>query len=557
MIRKLLLVSVIISISLSCANLNGQNLDSVTITVDANRPGKKLKHIWSYYGYDEANYTTSPDCMSLMKTVAQINTEDVFLRQHFLLNTGDGKAALKWGSTNIYTEDKNGNPIYSWKIIDEIMDAVLVSGCLPLVEIGFMPQALSVKPEPYKNSDTYRLDGGCFYPPKDYEKWAEFIRQWAQHCKERYRDIIFKWLWELWNEPNINYWRGTRQEYFKLFDYTEQALHAVMPEAIMGGPHTAGPDNEFFRSFLKHCDSGTNNVTGETGTRLDYIGFHAKGGTRLVDGHVQMNLGNQLRLHRSGFAKVAQFPKYKNTPIIIGEADPDGCAACPSAQFPERAYRNEPAYGAYVAAMMKYSLDLAEEYQVNLQGVVTWAFVFVDQPTFHGFRSLSTNGVHKPVLNVFKMLGMLRGRALPVSSAGSSNLQDMLHVGFRQQPDINGLAAADADAVRILIWNYHDDLVPSEPVRVELKVNLPDDFGGKAKLIHYRVDFQHSNAHTKWLELGSSPNPNPTQFGQLKKAMWLEMLEQPKTVAADKKQINVKFDLPRHGVSLIILEKQI
>lgn len=305
------------------------NGDYVTVTVDATRPAEELKHVWSYYGYDEANYTTTPDCISLMKTVQEINAEPVHLRQHFLLNSGDGKAYLKWGSTNIYTEDDNGDPVYSWQVMDAIMDAITASGCLPLVEIGFMPQDLSVRPEPYRNSDTYKLDGGCYYPPKDYDKWAELITQWVAHSKERYKDTIEKWLWELWNEPDISYWHGTEQDYSKLYDYTERALHEVMPGAVLGGPHTAGAGS-FLRNFLRHCDSGTNNATGKTGTRLDYIGFHAKGGTRLVDGHVQMNLGRQLRLHRNGFSIAAEFPRFRNTPIIIGEADPDGCAACPA-----------------------------------------------------------------------------------------------------------------------------------------------------------------------------------------------------------------------------------
>ena len=514
-----------------------------------------MKHVWSYYGYDEANFTTEPDCISLMKTVAEINSEPVHLRQHFLLNSGDGKAYLKWGSTNVYTEDENGKPIYSWDIMDSVMDAVISSECLPLVEIGFMPQALSVRPDPYKNSETYKLDGGCFYPPKDYDKWADLIREWITHSKQRYQDGVKNWLWELWNEPDISYWHGTQEEYFKLFDYTEYALHEILPQAILGGPHIAGVRNPFLKNFLKHCDSGTNYVTDQTGTRLDYIGFHAKGGTRLVDGHVRMNLGNQLRLHMAGFSTVAEFPRYKDTPIIIGEADPDGCAACPSETFPERGYRNSPAYGAYVAAMMKYSTDLAEQYQVNLKGVVTWAFMFADQPWFYGFRTLSTNGVHKPVLNVFKMLGQLTGDELPLTSTGSSELEELVSKGFRQKADINGIAAKDEKTVRIILWNYHDDLVPVEPNRVELKVDLPNDFGKRVKVTHYRVDSTHSDAYTKWLDLGRPQNPDPKQIKQLKEAMQLQMLEQVRKISVKNQQVNLKFDLPRHAVSLIVLEK--
>ena len=121
---------------------------TVSVNVDATKPGKPLKHVWQYYGYDECNYTTTPDCIDLMKTVAQINPEPVYLRQHFLLNSGDGTASPKWGSTNVYTENADGEPVYYWPILDGIFEAVIASGCRPLVEIGLMPKDLSVRPDP-------------------------------------------------------------------------------------------------------------------------------------------------------------------------------------------------------------------------------------------------------------------------------------------------------------------------------------------------------------------------------------------------------------------------
>ncbi|UCD48778.1 MAG: hypothetical protein JSW27_14735 [Phycisphaerales bacterium] len=524
----------------------------ISIHVDATQRGEPLKHVWSYYGYDECNYTTTPDCIALMEAAARMNAEPVYLRQHFLLNSGDGTAALKWGSTNTYTEDENGTPVYSWDLMDGIMDAVVASGCRPLVEIGFMPQALSSRPQPYRNSGTYRLDGGCFYPPRDYDKWAELMRQWVRHSAARYENVETEWLWELWNEPNINYWRGKFEEYCKLFDYTEKAVHDVLPGAVLGGPHTAGaPD--FLRRFLAHCATGTNHVSGQTGARLDYIGFHAKGGVRLDDGHVRMNLGNQLRIHRRGFGIVAEFPQYRNTPIIIGEADPDGCAGCPSSKFPERAYRNVPAYGAYEVATMKYSLDLAKRQAVNLRGVLTWAFMFDGQPYFEGFRTLATNGIHKPVLNAFKMLGQMTGDEIPVVSEGALALDAILSDSVRDRPDINGMAVADDGRVKVLLWNYHDALVEAEPAAIQLGVTLPAAFRA-VRLTHYRIDDAHSNAYTKWLELGRPQNPSAAQRDELRAAMQLETLESPRRMDVANGNVVLDFALPRFGLSLIVLE---
>jgi len=528
----------------------------VSIRVDATQRGKPLRHVWQYYGYDECNYTTTPDCKALMRTVAQINPEPVYLRQHFLLNSGDGIATPKWSSTNVYAEDSSGNPVYDWRIMDGIMDAVTESGCRPLVEIGLMPKDLSVRPDPYRPPKPFGPNEGIgvFFPPKDYEKWAELIRRWARHTKARYDSAEETWLWELWNEPDIFYFQGTYEDYEKLFEYTEKALHEVMPEAVFGGPHVAGV-GKFMQRFLTHCAKEKNSLTGKTGTRLDYIGFHAKGGVAFKDGYVRMSMRGQLQKHQKGFAMVAGFPEFRNTPIIIGEADPDGAAGMPASQSPSRGYRNVPAYGAYAAAMMKYSLDLAEAEKVNLKGVLTWAFMFDGMPWFEGYRTLATNGIHKPVLNAFKMLGRLKGDELPLTSDGAVGLDQILKDSVRARPDINGMAVADGQSVKILIWNYHDYLVPTEPAPIRLKVKLPPDFGSKARVIHYRIDDTHSNAHTKWLESGSPQNPDAQMLAKLKAAMELELLEPAKLIDIMDSEVMLEFELPRFGLSLVILNR--
>ncbi len=546
----LVLVVVVLS-SRICAQLS-----IVSVRVDATQRGKPLRHVWQYYGYDECNYTTTPDCKALMRTVAQINPEPVYLRQHFLLNSGDGIATPKWSSTNVYTEDENGRPVYDWRIMDGIMDAVTASGCRPLVEIGFMPKDLSVRPDPYRPPKPFGPNEGIgvFFPPKDYEKWAELIRRWARHTKARYENAEGTWLWELWNEPDIFYFQGTYEDYEKLFEYTEQALHEVMPAAVFGGPHVAGV-GKFMQRFLTHCAGEKNSLTGKTGTRLDYIGFHAKGGVAFKDGHVRMSMLGQLQKHQRGFAMVASFPEFRNTPIIIGEADPDGAAGMPASRSPSRGYRNVPAYGAYVAAMMKYSLDLAEAEKVNLKGVLTWAFMFDGMPWFEGYRTLATNGIHKPVLNAFKMLGRLKGKELPLKSDGAVGLDEILKASVRTQPDINGMAVADGQSVKILLWNYHDYLVPAEPAPIQLKVKLPPDFGSKAQVTHYRIDDTHSNAYTKWVELGSPQNPDAEMLAKLKAAMELEMLEPASLINITDSHATLQFELPRSGLSLVVLNK--
>ena len=523
---------------------------AVTISVDGSVAGTPLQPVWPFYGYDEVNYTTTPAGQNLLGALAQMNRAPVHVRTHFLLNTGDGTASLKWGSTNVYTETAAGMPVYSWTLLDGIMDSIIGAGAFPFAEIAFMPEALSVHPTPYQNSGVYQLDGGCFYPPKDYGKWSALIQAWASHVKGRYPNAESTWQWELWNEPNIGYWHGTFAEYAKLYDYTESALHAVLPNAPLGGPAETAPGN-FLKQFLDHCATGTNAVTGKVGTRLDMVTFHAKGGVTVTGSHVEMNLGHQLALHQAGFSAVANVPAFKSKPIVVTEADPDGCAACSAAQTPADAYRNSPAYAAYEVAMMKHSLELAERTGVNLRGLVTWAFLFNDGKYFPGYRVLQGNGIDLPVLNAFKLLGALSGNRVPATSSGARPLDELLKNSVRQEPDIDALATRSGRAIQVLVWHYHDDLVPAAASPVSLSLKVPADFGARALLTHVRADETHGDAYTVWVAQGKPATPSPTQIQQLKDGMQPVALEPARSVDVEAGVVNVAFDLPRFGISLL------
>ena len=123
------------------------------------------------------------------------------------------------------------------------------------------------------------LDGGCFYPPTDYTKWSNLIKAWATHENARYPNVESSWLWELWNEPDINYWHGTFADYAKLYDYTEAAVHQVLPNAQVGGPAVASAGGSFLTQFLQHCATGAN-ALGGTGARLDLISLPRQGRRR-------------------------------------------------------------------------------------------------------------------------------------------------------------------------------------------------------------------------------------------------------------------------------------
>jgi xylan 1,4-beta-xylosidase len=534
----------------------------VAIRVDASSRQGPMKPVWAFFGYDEPNYTYMKDGRKLLSELAELRPAPVYVRTHNLLTSGDGTPALKWGSTNAYTEDVGGKPRYDWTIVDRIFDTLLARRLKPLVEIGFMPEALSMKPQPYRHhwapGDQYNnVFTGWAYPPKNYDTWRELVYQWVRHSVEKYgRAEVESWWWEVWNEPDIGYWQGTPEEYFKLYDYAADGLKRALPTARVGGPHVTGPNGarpqKFLRDFVQHCLTGRNEATGKTGSPLDYVGFHAKGAPRVTDaGHVRMGISNHLTAIANGFAIVASYPELKDLPIIIGESDPEGCAACPARAYPQNGYRNGTMYSSYTAEQIARTYELARRHNVNLLGSVTWAFEFEDQPYFDGFRDLATNGIDKPVLNVFRMFGRMAGEFVAVESSGALPLDTVRDNGVREQPDVNAIATRKERTVSVLVWNYHDDDVPAPAAEVDLLVDhVPD---GPVTVDHARVDADHSNAYEAWKRMGSPQKPTADQYAQLEKAGQLAQIGPPQRLAASEGRVRLSFTLPRQGVSLVTI----
>jgi xylan 1,4-beta-xylosidase len=263
-----------------------------------------------------------------------------------------------------------------------------------------------------------------------------------------------------------------------------------------------------------------------------------------------MNLGTQLRDISRGFEIISSYPEFKHLPVIIGESDPEGCAACSVKDYPENAYRNGTLYSSYTAAAFAREFQLADAFGVHFEGAVTWAFEFEDQPWFNGYRSLATNGIDKPVLNVFRMFAMMRGKRARVSGDIAYDLVTIRDSSVRgERPDINALAAIDSAAATIMIWNYHDVNSTGENNRVLLQITgIPVK---RATLYHYRIDRDHSNAYTAWLNIGSPQNLTADQYRELEETAKLELYEKPKTVRIRAGKTETSIILPRQGVSLL------
>lgn len=514
-----------------------QATEPVRITVHLDEPIGKIRPIWNYFGYDEAGTTLTREGRHLLGELDKLSDDPIRIRVHHLLTSGDGELALKWSSTNVYTEDEHGNPIYDWTRMDAIMDELVRPGIEPFVQAGFMPRDLSSQPEPYTPKLTHRglpqnmVSGGAFYPPKDYKKWQNLIAAWAQHCVERYgRAKAESWLWEPWNEPESPYWKGTMDEFFMLYDHFAAGVKSVLPHAKIGGPHVTDPGwkqgDIFMEAFLEHCRTGLNSATGEIGAPLDFIAFHAKGTTQLDEqGRVEMNLRNQLQTIATYSEIIASFPEFAQLPIFIGESDPEGCAGCPATLDPERDYRRTSQFAAYTAASFLRKQDLVERTGGNLQGAVSWAFTFHDQPWFNGLRALTTNEVALPVFNTFKLFALLeRSQRVRVEHPTMISTDEIIADSVRGRSDV-GLVATENGA---LLWNYHD--VAGDGENVNLNLVFETKSTAETQVVSaLRIDSRHANAYTAWQQMGEPQSPSPEQIKALHFAAKMKVEELPFT----------------------------
>ena len=211
-------------------------------------------------------------------------------------------------------------------------------------------------------------------------------------------------------------------------------------------------------------------------------------------------------------------------------------------------------YSSYTAASFARVHDLAAKHGVAVEGALTWAFEFEDQPWFAGFRALATNGIALPVLNVFRMFSKMAGERVAVESSAAVPLERIVAEGVRSAADVAALASREPTRLSVLAWHYHDDDVAGDDAAVSLTVSGLPAALREAKLTQYRIDDGHSNAHAAWKRMGSPIAPSREQYDALEAASRLTALEEPKAVAVASGAVRLELALPRQAVSLLVLE---
>ncbi|WP_432546122.1 GH39 family glycosyl hydrolase [Kineococcus sp. SYSU DK004] len=543
------------------------HVESATVVVDASSDRGPLTRIWESIGYDEINWTYTPTGKQLLRTFAELSPRPFHVRPHYVFCSGTGFGIPHWGNGNVYHEDADGNPHYDFTIVDQTYDAIVGAGHHVLVELAFTPRDLLPpeadelkvvsSPTVYSNYEA----GAWAYPPKDYEKWRGLVAAHAQHCLDRYgAEEVGEWLWELWNEPDIFYWKGTTQQFCDLYTVTAEAVRSVLPDAKVGGPAVTGGGVQFLRDFLTH--------TSENDVPLDFVSFHTKGsaftpwrvyGPTGGPAPEQQNPSAHKMLFeiRRMLRVMAEFPQYHDLPAIVDECDagvPAHYSVYDNANFQ---FQNTEYYPVFQVKLFKKVLDLNDTETATVTQATSWSFYFEGERYFEGTRAfLTAGGVEKPLLNAYRMMARLGGRRLEATSDAASDPAELdAGDGRSMGEEVDVLASSDAAGrVTVLVWRHTDDQYHADERPTPVSVRVDGLAAADLSLRHFRIDAEHSNSHTAWVAQGSPQDPTPEQLAAVKARQGLEELEPARDVTAEDGTLELSLELPLPSVSMLVLE---
>ena len=329
-----------------------QTAKPVTITVHADQGNRPYTPIWNFFGADEPNFTYAANGQKLLHELSALSPVPVYFRPHNLLTPATAPARSSGVRPTPTPRGQTARQSTTGPSPTASSTPSPQRMCVRWSRSASCPRRSPRIPSPiatpFQGRDLYRLG----LPSQGLEKWGKLVHAYAEYLHQR-SALPLRLDGELWNEPDIGYWQGTPEEYDHLYDVSANAIRQVLPQARVGGPESTGVGSDraeaFLRQFLEHCSHGHNAATGGTGEPLDFISFHPKGQPTTVEGpkgNSPQGIRNQLRAIDRGLRVVASYPEFRATPILLGESDPEGCAAC---KGPSNAYRNGPLYGVSVA----------------------------------------------------------------------------------------------------------------------------------------------------------------------------------------------------------------
>jgi xylan 1,4-beta-xylosidase len=416
--------------------------------------------------------------------------------------------AIFHDEVGLYDEDSEGKPVYNFSYIDQIYDGLLTNRVRPFVELSFMPGKLAA--EPALHSFWYKPNVS---PPKDWNKWDDLIAHFARHLIERYGiEEVSQWYFEVWNEPNLDFWAGVPkdQTYFQLYDSTARTLKQVDSRLRVGGPATA--QAAWVDRFIRH--------TVENNVPVDFVSSHVYANDLSED-----VFGTSEKIPRTDFVcravrkvhdQVEASPR-PNLPLIWSEYN--------------ASYKNEPEVtdadfmGPWLADTIRQCDGL-----VSMMSYWTFSDVFEEQgvvkePFYGGFGLLAEDDLPKPSFNAFKLLHRLGNTRIAVDSQSAL------------------VTRREDGTIVMAVWNLFLPGATGENKRVVITLKGSE---GNHRALVYRLDSTHGSLVRAYVAMGKPAFPTQAQILALRSA---GSLPSPERVRIQHGQLTI--DLPPQGLALI------
>jgi len=501
-----------------------QNVERLTI--DAHAPTTPFPHFWEQtFGSGRAILSLRESYRDDLRTVKQAtNFQSIRFHGIFMDEVGLYDPDRKTQNPGLAAQAANDASVYNFSYIDQIYDGLLANGVRPFVELSFMPRKMASDPNAL-HAFWYKQNVS---PPKDYKLWDDMIRAFATHLIERYGiDEVSTWKFEVWNEPNLDFWGGTPRQktYFELYDHTARTLKSVSPRLLVGGPATA--QAAWVAPFLAHTKA--DNVP------VDFVSTHVYGNDTAdnVFGTTEQIPRDKMvwRAVEKVHGEIVN-SAYPKMPLIFSEYN--------------ASYANEPNItdSPYMGPWLANTIRLCDGLTESMD---YWAFsdVFEEQgvvrsPFYGGFGLVAADSIPKASLNVFAILHKLGDRRIAVDSESA-------------------LATTDGKGLELALWNYAPPTgegatytmptTPAGPAKsfdVELK-SVPRN----AVVEIWRVDDDHSNVLKAFNAMGR-PSGNLTQQ-QIAKLKAAGVLSAPEHMRLNEGKF--RLVVPAHGLAVVTLER--
>jgi len=448
---------------------NALSQTAETIVVDGSAAAHAFPHFWEQmFGSGRAILSLRENYRQDLHSVKQI-TGFQYVRFHAIFHDEVG----------VYDEDKQGQPVFNFSYVDQIYDGLLANGVRPFIELSFMPNKLAGKP--VMQAFWYKPDVA---PPKDWAKWDDLITQFTKHLVDRYGiDEVSQWYFEVWNEPNLDFWAGDPKQatYWDLYDHTARAVKSVNPRLRIGGPATA--QAAWADAFIQHCAS--NHVP------VDFVSSHVYGNDRAQDVFsTEENIPRDKMVCRAVKKVHDQIASsaLPGLPLIWSEFN--------ASYFNEPAVTDASYMGPWLADTVRQCDGLAD-----MMSYWTFSDVFEEQgvaktPFYGGFGLLAEDGIPKPAFNAFKLLHRLGEERLVIGS-------DSALVTRKKD---GGLVIA--------VWNY----APPEQAGAVKTTTLHFQGGRYKHALVSTIDPNHGDVHSIYEKMGSPRYLSQAQIRQLKQA---------------------------------------